>query len=66
MGLPATKLMLEIGAIFMRTDTELILKSRVIAPASTAASRSIPLVSAATVPQKNTETPATENTEAQN
>ena len=27
-GLPATKWMLEIGAIFMRTDTELILKSR--------------------------------------
>jgi NAD dependent epimerase/dehydratase family enzyme len=27
-GLPATKWMLEIGAVFMRTETELILKSR--------------------------------------
>jgi hypothetical protein len=27
-GLPATRLMLEIGAIFMKTETELILKSR--------------------------------------
>jgi NAD dependent epimerase/dehydratase family enzyme len=27
-GLPATKLMLEIGAVFMKTETELILKSR--------------------------------------
>jgi len=27
-GLPATKWMLEIGAFFMRTETELILKSR--------------------------------------
>lgn len=27
-GLPATKLMLEIGAVFMNTETELILKSR--------------------------------------
>lgn len=31
-GLPATKLMLEIGAIFMRTETELILKSRRVIP----------------------------------
>jgi NAD dependent epimerase/dehydratase family enzyme len=27
-GLPATTWMLEIGAVFMRTETELILKSR--------------------------------------
>jgi uncharacterized protein (TIGR01777 family) len=31
-GLPATELMLRIGAIFMRTDTELILKSRRVVP----------------------------------
>jgi hypothetical protein len=31
-GLPATKLMLEIGAIFMKTETELILKSRRVVP----------------------------------
>ncbi|HKE01955.1 MAG TPA: DUF1731 domain-containing protein [Planctomycetota bacterium] len=31
-GLPATKWMVEIGAIFLRTDTELILKSRRVAP----------------------------------
>jgi len=31
-GLPATKLMLEVGAIFMRTETELVLKSRRIVP----------------------------------
>jgi uncharacterized protein (TIGR01777 family) len=31
-GLPATKWMLEIGAIFMRTETELILKSRRVVP----------------------------------
>ena len=31
-GLPATKLMLEIGAIFMRTETELVLKSRRVIP----------------------------------
>ncbi len=31
-GLPATKLMLEIGAIFLRTETELILKSRRVVP----------------------------------
>lgn len=31
-GLPATKLMAEIGAFFMRTDTELVLKSRKVIP----------------------------------
>lgn len=31
-GLPATKWMLEIGALFMRTDTELVLKSRRVVP----------------------------------
>jgi uncharacterized protein (TIGR01777 family) len=31
-GLPANKLMLEIGAIFMRTETELVLKSRRVVP----------------------------------
>lgn len=31
-GLPATSLMLEIGAFFMRTETELILKSRRVTP----------------------------------
>ena len=31
-GLPASKLMLEIGAIFMRTETELILQSRRVVP----------------------------------
>jgi uncharacterized protein len=31
-GLPATKWMLEIGAVFMQTETELILKSRRVAP----------------------------------
>ncbi len=31
-GLPASKLMLEIGAFFMRTETELILKSRRVVP----------------------------------
>lgn len=31
-GLPATKWMLEIGAFFMRTETELILKSRRVVP----------------------------------
>ena len=31
-GLPATKWMAEIGAVFMRTDTELILKSRRVIP----------------------------------
>ncbi len=33
LGLPATKWMLEIGAMFMRTETELILKSRRVVPA---------------------------------
>jgi uncharacterized protein (TIGR01777 family) len=32
-GLPASKWMLEIGAMFMRTETELILKSRRVVPA---------------------------------
>jgi uncharacterized protein (TIGR01777 family) len=32
-GLPVTKWMLEIGAVFMRTETELILKSRRVVPA---------------------------------
>ncbi len=32
LGLPATKWILEIGAIFMRTETELILKSRRVIP----------------------------------
>jgi NAD dependent epimerase/dehydratase family enzyme len=31
-GLPATELMLEIGAFLMRTETELILKSRRVVP----------------------------------
>jgi uncharacterized protein (TIGR01777 family) len=31
-GLPATKWMLELGAVFMRTETELILKSRRVVP----------------------------------
>jgi NAD dependent epimerase/dehydratase family enzyme len=32
-GLPATKWMAEIGAFFLRTDTELLLKSRRVVPA---------------------------------
>jgi uncharacterized protein (TIGR01777 family) len=32
-GLPASRWMLEIGAVFMRTETELILKSRRVVPA---------------------------------
>jgi len=31
-GLPATKMMLEVGALLMRTETELILKSRRVVP----------------------------------
>jgi len=31
-GLPASKWMLEIGAVFLRTETELILKSRRVVP----------------------------------
>jgi NAD dependent epimerase/dehydratase family enzyme len=31
-GLPATEWMLEIGAFFLRTETELILKSRRVVP----------------------------------
>jgi uncharacterized protein (TIGR01777 family) len=33
LGIPASKWMLEIGAVFMRTETELILKSRRVVPA---------------------------------
>ena len=33
LGLPAKKWMLEVGAVFMRTETELILKSRRVVPA---------------------------------
>ncbi|AFL88155.1 TIGR01777 family protein [Terriglobus roseus DSM 18391] len=33
MGLPASKWMLEVGAVFLRTETELILKSRRVLPA---------------------------------
>jgi len=32
-GLPANKWMLEVGAVLMRTETELILKSRRVVPA---------------------------------
>lgn len=32
LGLPATKWMLEVGALFMRTETELVLKSRRVVP----------------------------------
>ena len=32
-GLPATRLMLELGAVFLRTETELVLKSRRVVPA---------------------------------
>ena len=32
LGLPATRLMLEVGALFLRTETELIIKSRRVAP----------------------------------
>jgi hypothetical protein len=32
-GLPATRWMLEVGAVFLRTETELILKSRRVVPA---------------------------------
>lgn len=32
LGLPATRLMLEIGAFFLRTETELVLKSRRVVP----------------------------------
>jgi uncharacterized protein len=32
LGLPATEWMLEIGAVFLRTETELILKSRRVVP----------------------------------
>jgi uncharacterized protein len=32
-GLPSSRWMLEVGAVFMRTETELILKSRRVVPA---------------------------------
>ena len=32
LGLPATKWMAELGAVFLRTDTELVLKSRRVVP----------------------------------
>jgi uncharacterized protein len=32
LGLPASKWMLEVGAVFLRTETELILKSRRVVP----------------------------------
>jgi hypothetical protein len=32
LGLPASRWMLEVGAVFMRTETELILKSRRVIP----------------------------------
>jgi NAD dependent epimerase/dehydratase family enzyme len=32
-GLPATSWMLEVGAVFLRTETELVLKSRRVVPA---------------------------------
>ena len=32
LGLPATKWMLEIGAFFLRTESELVLKSRRVVP----------------------------------
>ena len=35
-GLPANRLMLEAGAVFMRTETELILKSRRVVPGTAA------------------------------
>jgi uncharacterized protein len=38
MGLPATDWMLEIGAFFLRTETELILKSRYVVPGKLTAS----------------------------
>jgi len=31
-GLPATKWMLELGSLFLRTETELVLKSRRVVP----------------------------------
>jgi hypothetical protein len=37
-GLPATEWMLKIGAFFLRTETELILKSRRVAPGKLLAS----------------------------
>ena len=37
-GLPATRWMLEVGAFFLRTETELIIKSRRVIPARLVAS----------------------------
>ena len=37
-GLPATEWMLEIGALFLRTETELIIKSRRVVPGRVLAS----------------------------
>ena len=37
-GMPATRWMLEVGAFFLRTETELILKSRYVVPGKLAAS----------------------------
>ncbi len=37
-GMPATRWMLEVGALFLRTETELILKSRYVVPGKLAAS----------------------------
>jgi hypothetical protein len=38
LGLPATEWMLEVGAFFLRTETELILKSRRVVPGKLLAS----------------------------
>lgn len=38
LGLPATRWMLEVGAVFLRTETELIIKSRWVVPARLAES----------------------------
>jgi NAD dependent epimerase/dehydratase family enzyme len=32
LGLPATRWMLEVGAVFLRTETELVIKSRRVVP----------------------------------
>ena len=37
-GMPATRWMLEVGAFFLRTETELILKSRYVVPGKLVAS----------------------------
>jgi hypothetical protein len=61
-GLPATKWMLAVGAVFMRTETEPILKSRRLFPAdcvkvgSSSITRSglLPLATSATVGKRPT------------